>query len=104
MTLNEQIKFYSKAEVQDDYGSLSQTRTLVATVFAKVRPMSGSERNRTDQNEQYADFRFTVLQRDDLQEDYILVWRGVDFNIRFIANNGTLDRYMYIDAERGGAM
>lgn len=104
MTLNQQIKFYSKSETTDEYGTLQNTRTLVATVFAKVRPMSGSERNRTDQTEEYADFRFTVLQRDDLSEKHVLVWRDVDYDIRFIANNGPLERYMYIDAQRGGAM
>lgn len=104
MTLNEQVKFYSKATTADAYGTLANTRTLVATVYAKVRPMSGAERSRTDQTEEYADFRFTVLQRDDLSEAHVLVWRGVDFDIKYIGNAGPLDRYMYIDAQRGGAM
>lgn len=104
MTLNEKVSFYSKGTTQDEYGTLSATRTLIATVFAKVRPLSGSERNAGDQTEGYADYRFHILQRSDLQEADIIVWRSTDYNIKFIADNGPLDRYMYIDAERGGAM
>lgn len=104
MNLNEQIKLYSKANTANAYGTLSQTRTLVATVNAKVRPMSGAERSRTDQTEEYADYRFTVQQRSDLSEAHILVWRGKDYDIKFIADNGPFERYMYIDAQRGGAM
>jgi len=104
MTLNEVITFYSKGTAQDEYGTLSATRTEIAKVYAKVRPMSGSERNAGDQTEGFANYRFNVLQRSDLAEADLIVWRDTDYNIKFQADNGPLDRYMYIDAERGGAM
>lgn len=104
MTLNELVGFYSKAGTVDDYGTVSSARTLIAKAYAMVRPLSGSERNRTDQREDYANYRFYVLHRVDITESDILVWNGDDYNISFIADNGPKERYMYIDAERGGAM
>lgn len=104
MTLNEVIDIYSKGTVQDEYGTLSATRTKIARVYTKVRPLSGAERDYGNQTEGYANYRFHILQRSDLQEADIIVWRSTDYNIKFVADNGPLDRYMYIDAERGGAM
>ena len=103
MTLNELVTFYRKGTTQNAYGTITSTRTKVADAYARVRPMSGSERNAGDQTEGHADYRFTVLQRSDLGEADILVWRGTDYNIKFLADNGPKERYMYVDAQRGGA-
>jgi len=102
--MNERIAVYRKAQVQNDYGALSQTRTLIAKLQASVRPMSGGERAMSDNTEAYATHRFHVHYRSDLRADDIIVWNGNDFNIRFVADNGPKERYMYIDAQRGGAM
>lgn len=104
MTLNEKVTFYRKTGTKDEYGTLSSSRDLVCSAYASTRPLSGNERNRTDQREDYANYRFYILQRSDVMEADILVWNGKDYNIRFIADNGPKERYMYIDAERGGAM
>ena len=39
--------------------------------------------------------------RGDLSAANVIVWNGVDYNIKFIADNGPKEVYMYIDAERG---
>jgi len=104
MTLNEYISLYSKSTTKDAYGTLAPTRTLIASVFAEVRPLSGKERNAGDQTEGQANYRFWILQRSDLSEADVLVWNGTDYNLKFIADPGPRERYMYIDAERGGAM
>jgi len=104
MNLNEHITYYRKTQVKDEYGTLTTTRTLIAKAKAKVRPLSGIERDRSDQTEASANYRFNVHQRSDLLHDDIIVWMGTDYNIRFIADNGPKERYMYIDAERGVAI
>lgn len=104
MTLNETIDIYSKDTTQDAYGTLSATRTLIDTVYAKVDAFAGGERDYGNQTEGYADYRFTILQRSDLAEADIIVWRDTDYNIKFIRDQGPLDRYMFINVERGGAM
>lgn len=104
MTLNEHITFIRKTQVKDEYGSLVTTRTTITKAKAMVRPLSGAERNRSDQTEAAANYRFHVHQRSDLTEDDIIVWRSTDYNIRFIADNGPKEPYMYIDAQRGVAV
>ncbi len=104
MTLNEIIHVYRKVQTQDEYGTLSTTRTLVKKLYAMVRPLSGLERNRSDQTEAAANYRFWIHQRSDLIEDDIIVWNSTDYNIRFIADNGPKEAYMYIDAQRGVAV
>lgn len=104
MNLNEKIYIYRKGQVQQADGSLTETRTLKFTLGAKVVPMSGSERAMNLGTEAYSTHRFHVLQRDDILGSDVLVWRSTDYNIRFIANVGPKERYMFIDAERGGAM
>ena len=104
MTLNENIAIYRKTQTQAADGSLSQDRTLVCNIFTFVRPMSGSERSRSDGTEGFATHRFSVHYRTDLLPSDILVWNATDYNIRFISTPSSQDKYMYIDAERGGAM
>lgn len=104
MTLNELIAVYRKGTTPDDMGTIDDSRTLVAEMYAKVRPMSGSERNKGEQPEDYANYRFTIHQRSDLIPADVIVWNGTDYNIKFIADNGPKEPFMYIDAERGGAM
>lgn len=103
MTLNEQISIYRKSQVKQSDGRLVTTRVLVATEFAKTYPRNGGERNQADQTQATLAYRFWIHQRSDLLESDVIVWRGVDYNIRAIADNGTLEPYMYIDAERGVA-
>jgi len=102
MTLNELITVYTKAVDQDAYGTISGTRTKLADMYAMVRPLSGNERNASDQTEGFANYRFHILRRGDLAEAKIIVWNGVDYNIKFIADVPK-SRYMFIEAERGGA-
>lgn len=104
MTLNELVTFYRKDQVKNEYGTLVPTRVKIADAYARVRPMSGGERNRSEQTEAYADYRFTAHYRSDLVEANLIVWNGIDYNIKFIADNGPKEAYLYVDAERGGAM
>jgi SPP1 family predicted phage head-tail adaptor len=103
MTLNELVSFYRLSQTQDAYGTLVTTRVLIAQAYAKVRPMSGGERNRSDQTEAFADYRFYIHYRSDIGAANLIVWNGTDYNIKFIADVGPKEAYMYIDAERGGA-
>ena len=77
---------------------------LISQAYAKVRPLSGSERNRSDQTEEAANYRFYIHQRSDVTGADVLVWNGTDYNIRFIADNGPKEPYMYLDAQRGVAV
>ncbi len=104
MNLNEIIEIYSLSTEQDEYGTISGERTLISTVYARVSPISGREIGAGDQVEGAANYRFTVHQSNEFDHADVIVWRGTDYNIRFVANNGEFERYMRIDAERGVAI
>ena len=105
MTLNELVSIYTLAtQTQDQYGTLTSVRTLVTQAYAKVRPLSGRERDQSDQTEESAMYRFWIHQRSDLDGAHILVWNGTDYNISVIADNGPKEAYMYLDAVRGVAV
>lgn len=103
MTLNEVISLYTLNQVKDDYGTLTTTREKLADVYANVRAMSGTERYRSQQTESQANYRFWVHHRTDITEAKVLVWNGEDYNIRFIADNGPKEPYMFIEAQKGVA-
>jgi len=88
VTLNEVVRFYRKRQTQAADGSLNKTRDLVCKVYAMVRPMSGSERAKSDGTEAFGDYRFHVHRRADIAEADILVWDGTDYNIHFIGDAG----------------
>jgi len=102
MTLNERIKVWRKADTRNADGTVSKTRTLVTSEFVFVRPMSGSERLGSDQTEAYATHRFFMQNNTDILGSDIIVWNSTDYNIKFISSPSEQERYMYIDAERGG--
>lgn len=103
MTLNEVISLYTLTQVKDAYGKFATTRTLLAQAYAAVQVMSGAERNISLQTTPTANYRFYVHYSSDITPAKLLVWNGVDYNIRFIADNGPKEVYMMIEAEKGVA-
>ncbi len=105
MMLREKISVYRKQQTRADDGTLQTVRKKIASAFANVRPGSGGETNRGDQNTAVAKYTFTILDRSDLQPDDIIVWHGrgqdVDYNIRFIGLSSYNPLYMQLQADRG---
>lgn len=103
MNLDHVIVIYKKTYAPDDTGDLNTVLDKVAKVAAKVRPLSGSERNHADQVEDTAKYRFTVHQSSNYKAADVIIWRGESYNISFVSDNSGRERYMYIDAVRGVA-
>ena len=97
------IAIIRRAKVQQADGELLTTATTVARCFAKVTPLTGRERYASQQNEATADYRFTIRRRSDLLENDVILHNGAEYNIRFIGDAGTRDKYTSIDAQRGVA-
>ena len=106
--LDERVTIRRVTETQDEYGTLQETVTDLGPYWAIARPMSGKERDFADTTEAIADhkfvFRYEVQKENTITEDDTLVWRGVEFNIRFIKDHGPRHQYIEIDAERGVAI
>jgi len=101
--LNERVTIRRTTETQDAYGTLIQTVRDVASVWAKVRPMSGGERSAAQQTEAQSNYLIVMRYRADVLPADTLIWRGVEFNIRFIRDRGPRSLYLEIEAERGVA-
>ena len=99
--LDQRVTLRRKTEVANDYGTMVQTDSDYATVWARVRPMSGGERDRGQQTEARANYVVIIRNRSDVQEQDYVVWRGNEMNIRFIKDYGTRPLYLEIECERG---
>jgi SPP1 family predicted phage head-tail adaptor len=104
VTLDQIISISRKVQSQDARGTLVTTLDSIAQCYARVRPLRGSERGQGNQVEATADYRFYIHYRSDLIEDDVIVWRGSQFNIRFIGDEGPGSIYLMIEAERGVAV
>lgn len=76
---------------------------LVVGLWAKVKPMSGSEAEKFDKLNASMLNTFVVRYRDDVREDDRIIWGGEQYNIRSIAKAGSRELYTVITAERGVA-
>lgn len=97
--LTERVTLRRYTETKNAYGTLSHTPSTVATVWALVRPLSGSERDRAQQTEERANYLVVIRYRSDLTEKDYIVWRGSEMNIRFLKDRGPRARFLEIEAE-----
>lgn len=101
--LDQRITIEQPTNGQDSNGSTTRSWSALATVWARVLPLSGRERAMLAEVEAPASYRFTIRRRGDLADDMRITWNGATYNIRFIADPGGRDLYISIDAERGVA-
>lgn len=96
---DERVRFEREVETQNEYGTLQRSTEEIATVWASVVPMSGSERERAQQTEGRAMYTITIPYRSDLTEKDYAVWRGKRLNLRFMKDAGPRRLLLDIEAE-----
>lgn len=101
--LDQRITIQRETPASDGMGGVTLTLSDVATVAAKVIAMSGNEREDFDALQAEHKYRFVIRWRSDILKNDRIVWRGVEFNIRSIADFGPRTMYLEMDAERGVA-
>ena len=101
--LDERVTIQSQVRVADAGGGYAESWQDVATVWARVRPLSGRERDMGEQLESPRDYRVTIRRRSDVTTAHRLVWRGAALNVRFVADAGPRPLYMDLDCQRGVA-
>ncbi len=99
--LNRRIGIYKLNKTATSTGGFNETWTSVATVWAKVKNMSGTELVRADQLGATAFTDFTIRYRSGIDETMKIVFRNKDYQIRHINNIDEADRFLVIKAERG---
>lgn len=80
---------------------LTEARDSLGLYWAKVRPMSGSERNHAQQTQSRSNYLVIIRYREGISESDVIVWRGHKMNIRFIRDEGPRSRWLPIECERG---
>ena len=103
--LDQRITIKRETMSQTGMGGQELTLTNLATVWAKVRPRSGTERNRFERLDAEASYIFVIRNRPDLElrESDRIEWRGTEYNIRFISDPGPRPIYIEISADKGVA-
>jgi SPP1 family predicted phage head-tail adaptor len=103
--LDERVTFMRRDETKNAYGTLVPVDTEIATVWAKVRPMSGRERDRSQQTEARSNYVVRAHNSPAIREvtagDFVL-WRDAEMNIRFIRDAGPRPLFIEFECERGG--
>lgn len=103
--LDERVTFKRRDETKNAYGTLVPADTEIATVWAKVRPMSGRERDRGQQTEARSNYVVRVHNSPAIRtvtEGDLVLWRDVELNINFIADAGPRSLFVEMECERGG--
>lgn len=100
--LDQRVAFLRESKTDDGMGGSLVAWTTVATVWAKVRPMSGTEREHSDRLNAQANYLIIIRYRDDITESDVAEWKGTRFNIRF-SKDEARSTFLAMEAERGVA-
>jgi len=102
--LDQLINIVRPVSVGDGVGGREVTLSNIATdLFAKAKPLSGSEGENSGKINASFSMMFVVRFRDDVKEDDRIFWSGDYYNIRQIQKSGTRELYSIYIAERGVA-
>lgn len=99
--LDKRVSIRRETRAADRLGGYTSALATVATVWAHVRPTSGTEGVRADRVEAKSPFLFVIRYRGGVLESDRLTWDGIDYNIRSINRRGGRKLYLEIEAERG---
>lgn len=101
--LTERVTFRKEVRTPDGYGGNTVTEEDVATVWAHVRPRSGSEQMQAGRVESRNTYLIVVRRREDLAASQTVVWRDYEMNVRSVPPVKPRAQFMEIEAELGVA-
>jgi len=104
--LTQRITFQGETRTPDgaggstiSFGDIATTPTVWADVFA----IRGNETDAEGRLNAAGLYKFTIRNRDDINEKHQIVWNAETYNIRNVRRMGGRDMYLVIEAERGVA-
>lgn len=98
--LLEKIDILRETLTSDGMGGSDVTTATVYSVRAHVRPMSGNEVTNWDQVSAPHMYLIVIRRLSDITEKDRISWRGNEYNIRSISDNGPRALYIELQAER----
>lgn len=113
--LDQRVRIEREVRVPDGGGGASVEWVELVTVWARVEPLTGRERDHAQQAQHPADYRVTMRYRTDVRESDRLIWDGLPpandgqspqgaprpMAVRFIARPSARSLYMQIDCQAG---
>ncbi len=101
--LDQRVQLQKQVRVPDAGGGNAHEWETQATVWAHVRPQSGSEREHSDRLNAEGGHRVAIRYRSDVNESWRIVWNGRAMNIRFAQDSGGRSLYLVMECEAGVA-
>lgn len=103
--MDQRITIKRKVLTTDSFGGQTETLTDVLSAWADVDANSGREAQRFERLDAEASYLFTIRKQagKDVRDADIIVWNGVEYNIRFRAELGGRQMYLQMTADRGVA-
>ncbi|WP_372400737.1 phage head closure protein (plasmid) [Azospirillum sp. HJ39] len=99
--LDQRVTIQAETETPDGRGGYTKGWSAVATVWARVRPLSGRERQNAQQTEASVSYGVVIRRRTDVTTACRLIWNGKVMNIRFVGEAGTRDPWLSLECEAG---
>lgn len=97
--LRHRITFQRIAQVTDGMGGFTTTWSDVATVWAKVEPVSASERLISEKLETQRSHKVKIRYRSDITTDMRFTFNSRTFQVKGVHNPDERRVYTFIDAE-----
>ena len=107
MRMRERVDIKIKSYTKDDLGANVPTVTTLATVWAKVQPLRGSEMKDIGRLANKQLYLVTIRHRTDLTTDNSIVWLSrtgnINLNIRSFQNRDERGQFLFMECEQGVA-
>lgn len=103
--LTEIVQLVSNTPTADGAGGYTEAESIYgADVWAHVRPIKGSESQKTERQEAEADYLVVLRYRTDVVEGHVVRWSGRDLNVSFVRNRGVRQHFLEIECVLGKAI
>lgn len=95
-TLNRQVTIRKSTATQNTYGEQERGWTDLMTIWARVNPLSGSERFAAQQIRADLDTEFTVRYTTAIRPDMLIAYGGLEYDIHALIDVGDRHRELRI--------
>jgi SPP1 family predicted phage head-tail adaptor len=103
--LDQLVELQREVHVPDGLGGTKSQWTKQATVWARIRAMSGSQRQHSDVLSAEGGYHIIIRNRNDfdVKANWRAVWDGRAMNIVFPKDNGKREIYIALETKAGVA-
>lgn len=82
--MRERVEIYSQTQAVSAAGEITTTWTLVATIWARMEPLSGSALTLANRDDAQRFYNMTIRFRTDITTSSRMIWRTRKFDVASI--------------------